>query len=198
MTDTQAIADRSEQADVRFRFSLRTMLLAIAAAVAVVWLLASHGFVIGVVFSLFIYVIVRSISLDRRWVAISVTILCLTCWFGLQFLGPYTSLKNRVWWKIGVERLQTWTVSTLDSHQPIERWEAIEIPEDIREVLPNGYLSSDSSGVPKYVMFPVSVSRRGDYGVIVGRPGFVPFPGKHLPERLGDGVWIYRSDNVYF
>jgi hypothetical protein len=148
-------------------------------------------------FSLFIWVIVRSIYLDKRWVAISVTILCLICWFGLQFFGPYTSLKNRVRWKIGVERLQTWTVSTLDSHQPIEQWEEIEIPDDIREVLPTGYLASDSSGVPKYVMFPVSRAS-GSYGLMVGRPGFVPVSGKHITEKLGDGVWAYRSANVYF
>lgn len=198
MTESQAIDDTSTPATGRLQFSLQTMFLLMAAPVAVVWLFASHGLVVGMIFSLFIYVIVRSIYLDRRAVAIVATILCLSCWIGLQFFGPYTSFRNRVRWKIGVERLQEWTISTLDTHRPITSYEAIEeIPEDIRGVLPTACLVSDSSNMPKYVRFSVDPNR-DTHGLMVGRPGFVPPATKYHTEKLADGVWAYRPDSAYW
>jgi len=198
VADGEVVADKSKQIAKRFRFSWRTMFLAMAGTVAVAWLFATNRPMTGLGFSVLIYAIVRSIHLGKRWVAIVASVLCLCCWIGLQFFGPYTSLKNRVRWKIGVERLQEWSVSTLDSHDPITRAKEIEeIPEDIRGVLPSAYIISDSTNVPKYVWFAVD-PKRPTHGFMVGRPGFVPPATKLHTEKLADGVWAYCPDSAFW
>ena len=72
MIESQANDDTSTPAIGLFRFSLHTMFLLMAAPVAIVWLFASHCLVVGMIFSLFIYVIVKSTYLGRRAVARSV------------------------------------------------------------------------------------------------------------------------------
>ena len=193
MTESQAIDDTVKPTTSRMIF------LTMAGIVTIVWLFAAHGPIPGLFFGLLIFAIARSIYLGKRWLAIVTTILFLSCWISLQCFGPYTSFKNRVRWKIGVEELQDWAVGTLDSHQRIKKAEAIEdeIPEDIREVLPNVYLIPDSSGVPEYLWFRVDPNR-DTHGLMVGRPGFVPDPGKYHTQRLADGVWAYRYDQEWY
>jgi hypothetical protein len=58
-------------------------------------------------------------------------------WLALQLFGPYTSLRNRVIFVVGTERLQQWAIETLDHPPPTDPFqkivlEANDLPEDIR------------------------------------------------------------------
>ncbi len=172
------------------------MLLAMGTVLAVVWCFASHGIAIGLIFSMFAYVIVRTVYLGNRWLAISATVLCLICWIGLQLFGPYTSLVNRVRWQIGVGRLQTWTISVLNADNPtVKEGEIEEIPEDIRRVLPTAHLVSDAFGTPKCIQFVLNADHP-THGLLVGRPGFVRPASKYHTEEIADGIWAYRPDHA--
>ena len=117
------------------------------------------------------------------------------CWLVLELFLPYTGWKNRIRWKIGVERLQEWAVSTMDSYDAIERPEAInDIPDDIRSVLPNAFVVPETTIVQRHIWFPVD-PKRDSHGFWIGRREFVPLPTKHLTDKLADGVWGYYPDS---
>jgi hypothetical protein len=118
-------------------------------------------------------------------------------WLALQLFGPYTSLRNRVIYVVGTERLQQWAMETLDHPPPADPYgrimlEANDLPEDIRMLAGtvNGVVFF-KDGKNDYVFFGHG---GGDYhwGIAVGRPGC------HLPydnscEKIADGIWGYRQ-----
>lgn len=134
----------------------------------------------------------------RRWVVIVMLILLLG-WLALQLFGPYSSVRNRLVYQVGVDRLQQWAVSVLDD--PPEEFQVEPppavlrqeyIPEDIRRlgcqmiVYEPGQSDSDRE---EHILI-ICGSGFYHYGFRVGRPGYEPISdGEFAFEKLADGVW---------
>jgi hypothetical protein len=119
-------------------------------------------------------------------------------WLALQFFGPYTSLRNRVVWVVGTERLQQWAVEVLDDPPPADEYGNIlldrdSLPEDIRSVAGhyNAVYLSENGG-HDFISF---AHGGGFYGwsVKVGRPDFVPSDPSQY-DKIADGIWGYYGD----
>ena len=182
----------------RFRFTLRSMFAAMTMVAFAVWLFIRYaGFP-----SLFFAVVVLSagwcILRGNRAGAAGCLSVFAAAWLALQFFGPYTSLRNRVVWVVGTERLQQWAVETLDNPPPADREGRIQLdrdalPEGIRSVAGNyNVVMLSDDGKPDRISF-----RHGGgfyhWSIIVGRPGFVPSnPSQY--DKIANGIWGYRGD----
>lgn len=123
--------------------------------------------------------------------------LLLVFWITLQFFGPYTSLRNRVVWIVGTERLQQWAIEVLDNPPPPDEHgrrelDPQDIPEDIRTLAGpfrqrNVVLMHDDDMNQHCIQF----GHGGGFyhwGILVGRPGYTPIPS-HRYFRIADGIW---------
>jgi hypothetical protein len=116
-------------------------------------------------------------------------------WLALQFVGPYTGLRNRVVWLVGTERLQQWAVEVLDNPPPADEYGRIllnrdTLPEDIRSIAGHYnviFLSEDGKDDR------ISLGHGGGFyhwGIVVGRPGFTPTDPSQY-DKIADGMWGY-------
>jgi hypothetical protein len=120
-------------------------------------------------------------------------------WLALQFIGPYTSLRNRVVWVVGTDRLQQWAVETLDNPPPVDDEYGMilldrdALPEDIRSIA--GHDNTVILGHDKRED-RISLGHGGGFyhwGITVGRPGFTPhYPGQY--DKIADGIWGYYGE----
>jgi hypothetical protein len=194
-TSTEETATASKPAP-RFRFTLRTMFIVITAVTVAVALFVRYPDCVGVFFALLVLLAGFCYLGGNRSGAVGHMAILAAFWLALQFFGPYTSLRNRVVWVVGTERLQQWAVETLDNPPPPDENGMIlldrdALPEDIRSVA--GHL-------PQYNVVFLSDDGKNDrisfghgggfyhYGIIVGRPGFVPVnPSRY--DKIADGIW---------
>jgi len=169
------------------------VMVMVAAAVA---LFVRYPDCVGVFFGLLVLLAGWCYLRGNKGGAIGHLAILAAFWLALQFAGPYTSLRNRVVWIVGTERLQQWAVETLDDPPPADEHGRIildrdSLPEDIQNVA--GYL-------PEYNVVFLSDDGKDDrisfghgggfyhYGIIVGRPGFVPVnPNRY--DKIADGIW---------
>ena len=184
----------------RCRFTLRTMFGVMAMAAVAVALFVRYPDCVGLFFATLVLLAGLCYLGGNKAGAVGHLAILAAFWLALQFVGPYTNLRNRVVWVVGTERLQQWAVETLDNPPPADEDGRIildrdSLPEDIRSVA--GY-------VPQYnVVFPsddgkadrLSFGHGGGFyhwGIIVGRPGFVPVnPSRY--DKIADGIWGYRE-----
>ena len=203
MTDVAPEADHPP----RFRFTLRTLFVVMTMVAAVIGLFIRHFDGIGFFFSVLVVLAGWCFIQGNRFGAVVYVTILAAFWLALQFFGPYTSLRNRVVWVVGTERLQQWAVETLDNPPPRNMHGMIlldrdTLPEDIRKiaghhnvVLQDGWDSRISFGHGGEV---ISFGHGGDFyhwSIVVGRPGYTPsFPNEY--DKIADGVWGYHDLTV--
>ena len=182
----------------RLRFTLRTMFAVVMMVAFAVWLFIRYAGFPGVFFAVVVLGVGWCILRGNKGRAIGYLAVFVAAWLTLQFFGPYTSLRNRVVWVVGTERLQQWAVKTLDNPPPADREGRIQLdrdalPEGIRSVAGNyNVVMPSDDGKPDRISF-----RHGGgfyhWSIFMGRPGFVPRnPSQY--DKIADGVWGYRGD----
>ena len=164
---------------------------------AAVWLFIRYAGLPGMAFGVFVLCSGVFYLRGRRVESLGFLVMFVVAWLALQFFGPYTSLRNRVVWIVGTERLQQWAVEVLDNPSPVDENGMIlldrdSLPEEIRPVAGDYnevYLSDDGAEDR------ISLRHGGGFyhwGIIVGRPGYTPFyPNQY--DRIADGIWGYRQ-----
>ena len=119
----------------------------------------------------------------------------LVFWLALQFIGPYTSLRNRVVWGVGTDRLQQWVVEVLDNPPAANEHGMIlldrnTLPEDIQAIAGhhNEMILADEYD-------HISFGHGGGFyhwGILVVSPGYTPhYPDQY--DRIADGIWGYQG-----
>lgn len=181
----------------RFRFTLRTLFVVMTMVAAAVWLFIHYAKFPGLFFAAVVlfagWCILRGNRIGATWYLAVLAV----AWLALQFFGPFTSLRNRVVWVVGTERLKQWAVEVLDNPPPANEYGIIlldpdTLPEDIRPVAGhyNQVMLSDD-GTHDHIL---CLQGGGFYwpAIKVGRPGFTPSsPGEY--EKIADGIWGYPS-----
>ena len=124
----------------RFRFTLRSMFIATGMVAAAVWLFIRYAGLPGMAFGVFVLCSGVFYLRGRRVESLGFLVMFVVAWLALQFFGPYTSLRNRVVWIVGTERLQQWAVEVLDEPPTIDENGLIlldgdSLPEDIRNLM---------------------------------------------------------------
>ncbi|MHB8974869.1 MAG: hypothetical protein ACYC3X_31975 [Pirellulaceae bacterium] len=162
-----------------FHFSLRTMFIVMAMVGGALALFIRYFGCCGLFFALLVLLAGSIYLRGNTKGAVGHLAVLAVFWLILQFIGPYTSLRNRVVFVVGTERLQQWAIETLDHPPPADTFgtillEANDLPEDIR-TLAGMYnvvlLSEDHSD--DCIMF----GHGGGFyhwGIVVGRPGRNP------------------------
>lgn len=196
MTDTTA--EENKKHPRRFRFTLRTMFVVTAVVALCLGLLIHYGGCAGILLAISVVCFACDYFRGDKAGMVVCVILFATFWIALQFIGPYTSLRNRVVWIVGTERLQQWAVETLDNPPPPDEYGYLrlntdEMPEDIRSIA--GYRSlvvPARNGDEAYLLF----GHGGGFyhwAILVGRPGFVP-SWRDDCEKISDGIWGYYGE----
>ena len=195
-------SDTVTQSPDRLQFTRRTLFVAMARVAGAVGLFLRyygwHGLLLGVLLVFGGWSYLRG---DRRAVVKHLTTL-IVFWLLLQFFGPYTSLRNRVVWIVGTDRLQQWAIDVLDNPpQPDEHdkryLDVNALPEDIRILAgpirqQNSVLMFDDDRDQHCIQF----GHGGGFyhwGILVGRSGFAPRP-RHRYFKIADGIWGFVGD----
>ncbi len=196
-TSTEETATTSKPPP-RFRFTLRTMFVVMAIASVAVMLFVRYVGCIGLIFAILV--------LEAGWCylrrdkirAVGYLAVFLAFWLTMQFVGPYTSLRNRVVWVVGTERLQQWAVDTLDHPPPADENGRIfldrdALPEDIRSVAGDyNWVTLATDKREACIIFGPG-GRFYHWSILVGRPGFVPASPSQY-DKIADGIWGYQGD----
>lgn len=193
MTDVAPEADHPP----RFRFTLRTLFVVMTMVAAVIGLFIRHFDGIGFFFSVLVVLAGWcSIQGNRFGAVVYVTILAVS-WLALQSFGPYTSLRNRVVWVVGTERLQHWAVETLDNPplgvRGVILLDRDTLPEDIRKIAGHHNVVLQVGWDSR-----ISFGHGGDFyhwSIVVGRPGYTPSSPNEY-DKIADGVWGYHDLTV--
>jgi hypothetical protein len=124
----------------RFRFTLWTMFIALTMAASAVWLFMEYAGFVGLFFAITVLSAAWRVLRGNKAEAAGYLAIFAIAWVALQFFGPYTTLRNRVVWVIGTERLQEWAVEVLDDPPPVDAdgmalLDPDSVPEDIRTVV---------------------------------------------------------------
>jgi hypothetical protein len=193
MVESTAAARKS-----RFRFTLRAMFIVMAAVAAALGLLIHYAGLPGLFFATLVLCAGWCFAQENRIGALGYLGIFAVFWLALQFLGPYTSLRNRVVWVVGTERLQQWAIETLDNPPPADDEYGMillnrnDLPEDIQMVAGHHnvvFLSHDGTEDR------ISLGHGGGFyhwGISVGRPGYVPHYHASY-DRIAPGIWGYRE-----
>ena len=180
-----------------FHFTLRSMSIAVTMASAAVWLFLRYFGWPGLFFAIMVLSAAWCILRMNRAGAARYLAVFAVAWVALQFFGPYTTLRNRVVWVIGTERLQEWAVEVLDDPPPVDAdgigiLDPDSVPEDIRSVVGSRitvYVSDDGTEDR------ISLRHGGGFyywGLYVGRPDYKPhYPNQY--DKIADGIWGYQG-----
>lgn len=181
----------------RFRFTLRTVFVVMAVVGGVLAVFIPYAGCLGLFFALLVVAAGWSYLRGNTEGAVVCLVVLGVLWLGLQLFGPYTSLRNRVIFVVGTERLQQWAIETLDHPPPADSIGRIELevndlPEDIRTLAgtDNGVLSSED-GSPDCILFN-SGSLIYRWGLVMARPGYNPPRDWHC-EKIADGIWGFHN-----
>lgn len=180
----------------RFRFTLRSLFIALSLASAAAWLFLRYNGAAGLLFAAAMLLAAWCILRANRVGAAGCLVVFAVAWVALQFFGPYTTLRNRAVWAVGTDRLQQWAVGVLDDPPAgadgIASLDPNSLPEGIRSVA--------GSRIEVYVAEGESESRvslrHGGgfhyWGIYVGRPGFTPlYPDQY--DKIADGIWGFQG-----
>ncbi len=180
----------------RFRFTLRTVFVLMAVVGGVLAVFIPYAGCLGLFFALLVVAAGWSYLRGNTKGAVGCLVVLGVLWLALQLFGPYTSLRNRVIFVVGTERLQQWATETLDHPPPVDLFgrvvlEASDLPDDIRTLAgTNNVIVVSESHSDDYILFGHG---GGDYhwGIVVSRPGLNPsrYNGH---EKIADGIWGYR------
>ena len=180
-----------------FRFTLRAMFIAMAMVAAAVWLFIRYAGFPGLFFAVVVMFAGWCMLRGNRAGTVGYLSVFAIAWLALQFFGPYTSLRNRVIWVVGTERLQQWAVEVLDNPPPVDENGMImldreTLPEDIRGVAghDNEVDLSDDGTEDR-----ITLGHGGGFyhwGILVGRPDYTPLYRKRY-DKIADGIWGYRE-----
>jgi hypothetical protein len=175
---------------------MRMLLAGVASLAFSEFLIDEYGIPAGLVLSACLFLAFVTIYCKRRHAAGACLIAFACLWMALQFVGPYTSLKNRVRFGVGVDRLQHWAIDTLDNPPPLTEIGppgAIalkHLPDDIR-TLAKGFcvVVPARQREDEHILFACGGGHY-HWGLMVGRPGFVPDQERIFRfEKIADGVW---------
>jgi len=181
----------------RLRFTLWTMFIALTMAASAIWLFMEYAGFVGLFFAITVLSAAWRVLRGNKAEAAGYLAVFAVAWVALQFFGPYTTLRNRVVWVIGTERLQEWAVEVLDDPPPVDAdgmalLDPDSVPEDIRSVAGRRitvYVSDDGSEDR------ISLRHGGGFyywGLYVGRPGYTPhYPNQY--DRIADGIWGFQG-----
>lgn len=194
-TMSQTTAEGSKTGPRRFRFTLRMMFVVTTAVALSIGLVIRYSSCAGIFMSSMVLCFAYCYLRQRKKGMIAYGAALAAFWVALQLIGPYNSLRNRVVWVIGTERLQQWAVATLDNPPPADeygdiRLDRTKLPEDIRSIAGRyPKIVAAENATEEYVSFSHGGGFYG-WGIKVGRPGFVPSSSTSFRyEKLADGVW---------
>lgn len=181
----------------RFHFTLRTLFGVMTMVAAAVALFLRYPDCVGLFFAAQVVLGGWCYLRGNRAGAVGHLAILASFWLALQFIGPYTNLRNRVVWIVGTERLQQWAVEVLDNPPPANENGTVllsrdNLPEDIRRVAGhyNAVFLSDDGREDR-----ISLGHGGGFyhwGLLVGRPGYAPFYSNQY-DKIADGIWGYRE-----
>ena len=103
----------------RFRYSMRTMFIVTATVGAAMALFIHYGPLPGLIFAAFVVLGSWCYLRGRRRGMAVFAALYVALWVGLQLFGPYTSLRNRIVWVVGTERLREWADEVFANPPPV-------------------------------------------------------------------------------
>ncbi len=193
MTDVAPEADHPP----RFRFTLRTLFVVMTTVAAVIGLFIRHFDGIGFFFSVLVVLAGWCFIQGNRFGAVVYVTILAVSWLALQSFGPYTSLRNRVVWVVGTERLQQWAVETLDNPplgvRGVILLDRDTLPEDIRKIAGHHNVVLQVGWDSR-----ISFGHGGDFyhwSIVVGRPGYTPSSPNEY-DKIADGVWGYHDLTV--
>jgi hypothetical protein len=196
MNETSEVTQMQTPSPSRFRFTLRTVFVLMAVVGGVLAVFIPYTGCLGLFFALLIVAAGWSYLRGNTKGAVGCLVVLGVLWLALQLFGPYTSLRNRVIFVVGTERLQQWAIETLDHPPPVDKngnilLEANDLPEDIRTL--TGFynvvwLSEDGSH--DCILFGHD-SGFYRWGIVVARPGCNPSFNRSR-ERIADGIWGYE------
>ena len=179
----------------RFRFTLRTVFVVMAVVGGALAVFNPYAGCLGLFFALLVVAAGWSYLRGNTEGAVICLAVLGGIWLALQLFGTYTSLRNRVIYVVGTERLQQWAVETLDHPPPADPYgrimlEANDLPEDIR-MLAGTYTGVELSddGKNDYIQFAHG-DKETHWGIMVGRPGCNPSFNRSR-EKIADGIWGY-------
>lgn len=179
----------------RYCITPRSLFVALLLAAAAVWLILRYrnNGIIGFFFAAAILSAAWCVLRANRVGAIGWLAVFAVAWVSLQLFGPYTSVRNRVVWVVGTERLQQWAVAVLDDPPPadangIASLDPNSLPDDIRSVAGRRieiYIAEDESESW------ISLRHGGGFlywRILIGRPAFTPY-APHQYDKIADGIW---------
>jgi hypothetical protein len=179
----------------RFRFTLRTVFIVTATVGAAMALFIHYGPLPGLFFAAFVVLGSWCYLRGKRTGVVSFLVLYVALWVGLQIFGPYTSLRNRIVWVVGTDRLQQWAVDTLGEPSPAKDGvillDSNALPEDICTVAGNRYNKVFWLDTEDCVLFGHGYGFY-HWGIAVGRPGWKPFAPSFFDE-IADGIWGFND-----
>ena len=193
MSDSTLEQDSTTEPPHRFHFTLRTLFVVMAMVAIAVWLSIRYLGCPGLFFATLVLCAGWCYLRGFRAGAVGYMAVFLVFWLALQFIGPYTNLRNRVVWVVGTERLQQWAVEILDDPPPADENGMIlldrdNLPEDIKSVAGHYnavFLSEDGTEDR------ISFDHGGGFyhwSITVGRPGYTPFDPSNY-DKISDGIW---------
>ncbi|MHB8974870.1 MAG: hypothetical protein ACYC3X_31980 [Pirellulaceae bacterium] len=142
MNETMEYTQTHGKATSGFRFSLRTMFVMMAMVAAAMALFIHYGPLPGLIFAAIVVLGSWCYLRGRRRGMVVFVALYAALWVGLQFFGPYTSLRNRIVWVVGTERLREWADEVFHNLPPPDahgrrQLDRDALPEDIQSIAGN-------------------------------------------------------------
>lgn len=186
----------AERTRSRFRFSPR-MVVALSMVAAAVWLFIRYIGPPGILFAITMLLAGWCVVRANKAGVVGYLAVFAVAWLALHFFGPYTSLRNRIVWVVGTERLQRWAVEVLENPPPQDNDGLVllnrdSLPKDIRSIA-GPYISVDISedGTRDRIV----LGHGGGFyhwGILVGPPGYTPLlPDQY--DKIADGIWGFQG-----
>jgi hypothetical protein len=181
----------------RFRFTLRALFVVVTMVAVALALALRYPDGVGLFLAVLVVLGGWSYLRGNKAGAVGYLAILAAFWLALQSFGPYTSLRNRVVWVVGTERLQQWAVETLDNPplgvRGVILLDRDTLPEDIRKIAGHHNVVLQVGWDSR-----ISFEHGGDFyhwSIVVGRPGYTPSSPNEY-DKIADGVWGYHDLTV--
>ncbi len=142
MNETFETTQMQTPSPSRFRYSMRTMFVVTATVGAALALFIHYGPAPGLIFAAFVVLGSWCYLRGKSRGMAAIAALYVAVWVGLQLFGPYTSIRNRIVWVVGTERLREWADEVFASPPPV--WQSNTrlldpgtLPDDIKSIAGN-------------------------------------------------------------
>ena len=178
MSEVSEEANTPTQATSPFRFTLRTVFVVMAMVGGALALFIPYAGCLGLFFALLVVAAGWSYLRGNTKGAVGCLVVLGVFWLALQLFGPYTSLRNRVIFVVGTERLQQWAIETLDHPPPADpSGESCWRRTICRKTYAHSLERTMASVVRRRQRTTSSVRAwwyEYHWGIVVGRPGCNP------------------------